>query len=492
MSEIPGAIHPPPSGSEEWSVKDKLLLAQAVYRIGDANWVGVSRALKPHIEMEQNHSKFSQKSCASAYASLLETVKTPKRKRNDVKNMTSPLVQITGRLYVEYLTILENTIEDDRKEYAILMKYLSEVQDGKRDNELENMITNENYFSGLISRRPAKTAAALNVVDGMTGSSNKEDVAVLHSSTKESASSPKKRVDAKAGVVAEGKTIKQEPELETVSEEQTPTAPARRGRKPKKAQTSVPPRPASTRRSRRHPGTGENSGDGTTTPVNETTIDDGENSLLLDSKAMDSQFSAPPSKNWKKAMLMVWRDIANHKDANVFMNPVKPETAKDYYKLIKKPVCLASIKKDVDAGVITTTKSFLVAMLQMCQNAIQYNGEEHHYNQIARSFREDIKMRVNEFELAQRDIAAQLDDKIGAEGVEPDAENSGLKKKVDESSSGPNSGMSSPKKTKKRKGTPDDASSRRSRRRTSNQTPTHRETPASTRPRRARRGAANQ
>ena len=38
---------------------------------------------------------------------------------------------------------------------------------------------------------------------------------------------------------------------------------------------------------------------------------------------------------WKKAAIMLWKQIADHKYASIFMNPVKDEHAKSYSTVIK-------------------------------------------------------------------------------------------------------------------------------------------------------------
>ena len=38
---------------------------------------------------------------------------------------------------------------------------------------------------------------------------------------------------------------------------------------------------------------------------------------------------------WKKAAIMLWKQIADHKYASIFMNPVKDEQARSYSTVVK-------------------------------------------------------------------------------------------------------------------------------------------------------------
>jgi len=82
------------------------------------------------------------------------------------------------------------------------------------------------------------------------------------------------------------------------------------------------------------------------------------------------------SKGWRKNIMMIWNDIANHRYGPVFLNPVKVEDAPDYYDIIKKPMDLNSIKQRVKDGVITSTIEFHRDVMLMCTNSLMYNQED--------------------------------------------------------------------------------------------------------------------
>ena len=43
---------------------------------------------------------------------------------------------------------------------------------------------------------------------------------------------------------------------------------------------------------------------------------------------------------WKKAAIMLWKQVADHKHASKFMNPVTDEIANKYSTVIKGNFCL--------------------------------------------------------------------------------------------------------------------------------------------------------
>lgn len=56
-------------------------------------------------------------------------------------------------------------------------------------------------------------------------------------------------------------------------------------------------------------------------------------------------------KSWQKNINLLWREIANHKNGAMFMNPIKEATAPLYYDVVKHPVDLKTIKNRIRDGV---------------------------------------------------------------------------------------------------------------------------------------------
>ena len=116
----------------------------------------------------------------------------------------------------------------------------------------------------------------------------------------------------------------------------------RANRRPKKIKTTVPAKRK--RRGGRGSAAGEmeegyNSSDSETTDSAHTNMSD---------QLMRTQMD---DKKWKKILMMIWTDIANHRFGAVFMQPIKEQDAPGYYVMIKRPMDLKSIKERIRDGV---------------------------------------------------------------------------------------------------------------------------------------------
>ncbi|KAI8148927.1 hypothetical protein BJV82DRAFT_202860 [Fennellomyces sp. T-0311] len=56
-------------------------------------------------------------------------------------------------------------------------------------------------------------------------------------------------------------------------------------------------------------------------------------------------------KSWQKNINLLWREIANHKNGAMFMNPIKEATAPLYYDVVRHPMDLKTIKNRIRDGV---------------------------------------------------------------------------------------------------------------------------------------------
>ncbi|EDV22905.1 uncharacterized protein TRIADDRAFT_58588 [Trichoplax adhaerens] len=121
---------------EEWTTREKLILASAVLRSGDQNWVSVSRAIKPLMDRKRGPEFFSQKNCAAQYSKMLEKVSTPKRKRSNLGGAETPGEQIVRRLTYDRIEELKRAINDDHATYRKLKKEEQKMISGKLDSSL--------------------------------------------------------------------------------------------------------------------------------------------------------------------------------------------------------------------------------------------------------------------------------------------------------------------------------------------------------------------
>jgi hypothetical protein len=126
----------------EWTVREQLILASAVQRSGDQNWVSVSRAVKPLVEDARPPDYFSQKNCALQYSAMLDKAKHPKRKRSSEGTPESAVTveeQIVRQLTEKRMKELDSSISDTRREYYDQKKEIEQIERGELDSELPAM-----------------------------------------------------------------------------------------------------------------------------------------------------------------------------------------------------------------------------------------------------------------------------------------------------------------------------------------------------------------
>jgi len=90
--------------------------------------------------------------------------------------------------------------------------------------------------------------------------------------------------------------------------------------------------------------------------------------------ANDSVQTPPaPNKRFQTMITMLYQQISQHRNGNIFHNPIKNSDAPDYHDLIKRPMDLKTIKARIKDGVITNSPEFLRDIYLMFANAIMYN-----------------------------------------------------------------------------------------------------------------------
>ncbi|XP_077962853.1 bromodomain-containing protein 8 isoform X2 [Gasterosteus aculeatus] len=111
----------------------------------------------------------------------------------------------------------------------------------------------------------------------------------------------------------------------------------------------------------------------------------------------DDHESLQAHKMWKKAIMLVWRAAANHRYANVFLQPVTDDIAPGYHGIVQRPVDLAAIKKSIEAGLIRNTAEFQRDIMLMFQNAVMYNSLDHDVNHMALEMQRDVLEQIQQF-----------------------------------------------------------------------------------------------
>ncbi|XP_020778596.1 bromodomain-containing protein 8-like isoform X2 [Boleophthalmus pectinirostris] len=140
------------------------------------------------------------------------------------------------------------------------------------------------------------------------------------------------------------------------------------------------------------------------------------------SMCSEDQEALQAHKIWKKAIMLVWRAAANHRYANVFLQPVTDEIAPGYHSIVHRPMDLATIKKNIETGLIRTTAEFQRDIMLMFQNAVMYNSLDHDVYHMALEMQRDVLEQVQQF-LATQLIMETSESGISAKSLRGGREN---------------------------------------------------------------------
>ncbi|KAL0993958.1 hypothetical protein UPYG_G00116080 [Umbra pygmaea] len=115
------------------------------------------------------------------------------------------------------------------------------------------------------------------------------------------------------------------------------------------------------------------------------------------SMCSEDQEAIQAQKIWKKAIMLVWRAAANHRYANVFLQPVTDDIAPGYHSIVHRPMDLSTIKKNIETGLIRTTAEFQRDIMLMFQNAVMYNSSDHDVFHMALEMQRDVLEQIQQF-----------------------------------------------------------------------------------------------
>eukprot|EP00117_Sycon_ciliatum_P017202 scpid78884/ scgid3017/ Bromodomain-containing protein 8 len=93
---------------------------------------------------------------------------------------------------------------------------------------------------------------------------------------------------------------------------------------------------------------------------------------------------------WRRSIMLVWKEAASHRFANLFLHSVTENEAPGYAGVVHRPMDLQTVKKNIENHTIRTTADFQRDMLLMFQNALVYNRQDHDVFRMAREMRSDF------------------------------------------------------------------------------------------------------
>ncbi|PXF45401.1 CREB-binding protein [Gracilariopsis chorda] len=76
-----------------------------------------------------------------------------------------------------------------------------------------------------------------------------------------------------------------------------------------------------------------------------------------------------------RACAAVWQIVHDEKISIPFRQPVQKKDAPDYFDIVKKPMDLATVRKNMESGVIMSPIAFYESMMQIVKNAFLYNAK---------------------------------------------------------------------------------------------------------------------
>ncbi|CAH2064551.1 unnamed protein product, partial [Iphiclides podalirius] len=104
---------------------------------------------------------------------------------------------------------------------------------------------------------------------------------------------------------------------------------------------------------------------------------------------------------WRKSVMLVYSRLCAHKYASLFLRPISDEEAPGYSVVVKRPMDLTTIRRNIDAGLIRTTAEFQRDVLLMLSNALMYNSSEHSVYRMARDMHEEAQCQLGMLLAAQ-------------------------------------------------------------------------------------------
>lgn len=79
------------------------------------------------------------------------------------------------------------------------------------------------------------------------------------------------------------------------------------------------------------------------------------------------------NKRFQNVIGLLHSQISQHRNGNIFHNPIKKSEAPDYMDIVKRPIDLKTIKTRIKDGIITNSLEYQRDIYLMFANAMMYN-----------------------------------------------------------------------------------------------------------------------
>ncbi|KAI9471799.1 MAG: hypothetical protein EXX96DRAFT_489868 [Benjaminiella poitrasii] len=160
--------------NNEWTILEKLLLTQAVYKYGENMWFQVARVLKQHSLIQQQEIQrpsdfYSQKNCSLQYYLLVENLEAEK---NDIKRDMPVVIQLARQLYTQRVEEIKKRLQRDQEEFSQLATEIHSIKSGQWDQKLEQ---HSNFTSSTKEFGKKNIALTIDTIDKQFKTSMSDD-----------------------------------------------------------------------------------------------------------------------------------------------------------------------------------------------------------------------------------------------------------------------------------------------------------------------------
>ncbi|KAI9574452.1 hypothetical protein HD554DRAFT_2047150 [Boletus coccyginus] len=432
-SDVPDSEDPPLSTIE------CLLLAQAVYEHGADAWQSVSKALSNHPALARPQSFFSPQSCHQIYVRLMNDASLECSEANNIPH--APLnLTLAQRHYSARLIHLRDLIAAEEVRFKRVVAEIDEIRSGAWDDKIKtsldaNLDTEVTQAQSPVEPIPEPQQSS---TDDLTstddqgtlqkapeGDDTEIHIVVEHTTEERPAEVPPETPvdDQIAGAVPVVEDVALEPTPadigETAPEEPT-TVETAEAIKPEPEATQMdldesivvrePEQKADEkpqqREGKRKIADSDNLEESLREkkrPRDESTPDVDEQASRQRSTAngeLASQHQTPPSvpnKRFQAVIGFLHSQISQHRNGNIFHNPIKNSEAPDYHDIIKRPMDLKTIKARVKDGIISNSLEFQRDVYLMFANAMMYNRPTSDIYHMAEEMMAESEVHINTF-----------------------------------------------------------------------------------------------
>ncbi|KAF7332098.1 Bromo domain-containing protein [Mycena kentingensis (nom. inval.)] len=102
-------------------------------------------------------------------------------------------------------------------------------------------------------------------------------------------------------------------------------------------------------------------------------------------------------KRFQTVITMVHNQISQHRNGNIFHNPIKPSEASDYHDIVKRPIDLKTIKARIKDGHVGNSLEYQRDIYLMFANAMMYNRPGSDVHAMAEDMMLESDAHINSF-----------------------------------------------------------------------------------------------